>query len=176
MRTWVGIPLLACSLLVIGEDARGGVETTTTTVPTSSTTVTTTSTTTTTVPPDPCAGAPVGATFLSIACRLDVLVEGVAGDTAFGAFQPKLLKALGKAQTQVAEGEVYCIGADVKHAGKRLKKVRRALIQFSHRLRSRSARKKLAEETREPPALEADTLGADAQTLRDALICPPAEG
>jgi hypothetical protein len=50
--------------------------------------------------------------------------------------------------------------------------VARQLIQYSHRLRSHAARKKIPEAVREPLAQTADGIGADAKKLRSALRCP----
>jgi hypothetical protein len=48
----------------------------------------------------------------------------------------------------------------------------RRLIQYSHKLRTRSAQKKIPEEVREPLATDADLIQDDASMLRDTLACP----
>jgi hypothetical protein len=64
-----------------------------------------------------------------------------------------------------------CAAQDTKHAKSSLKKVVRQLIQYSHRLRSRSVRNKIDEAVREPLALEADAIQDDVRTLRETLGC-----
>jgi hypothetical protein len=64
-----------------------------------------------------------------------------------------------------------CAAQDAKHAKSSLKKVVRQLIQYSHRLRSRSARKKIDETVREPLAESADGIQNDVRELKDTLGC-----
>jgi hypothetical protein len=144
--------------------------TTSTTLATTTTTVTTSSTTSTT--PAGCAGVPVGPTFASLNCRLAALIEAVEAEPALGLLQAKLAKVAAKAKGRKEAAEAFCADANVKGAKRQLKKVVRKLIQFSHRLRSNQARKKVDESIREPFAEEADTIQDDARTLLGALTCP----
>jgi len=150
---------------------------TTTTLATSSTSTSTsvpgsTSTTSTTVPGD-CASVPVGPTFASIRCRLDALVAATTtSGPALGKLTDKLLNALDKAGVRLDAATSKCEAADGKHAGSDLKKLARKFIQYSHRLRTQSARKKIDEAVREPLAQAGDELREDTSELRGSLSCP----
>jgi hypothetical protein len=131
-----------------------------------------TSTTSTTLPAE-CAGIPTAATFPSIRCRLDALVEETtARGPSLANLTDKLLHALDKAGTRLDGARSKCAASDAKHAGSDLKKLARKFIQYSHRLRTQSARKKIAEEVREPLAQAGDELREDTSELRDSLACP----
>jgi len=145
--------------------------TTTTTATSTSTTVVTTSTTTSTVPAG-CDGVPVGPTFGSLDCRIADLIAQVEAETALGDLQPKLEQKLGKAKERTEQAEAFCLEPTLKRARSRLKQTVRAMIQFSHRLRSRAVRKKVPEEIREPLAASGDGIRDDASALRGALVCP----
>jgi septation ring formation regulator EzrA len=69
----------------------------------------------------------------------------------------------------VAESE--CAAGDTKAARKQLKKVVRKLIQFSHRLRTKNARKNIPEDVREPLAETTDGIQEHARELKDTLSC-----
>jgi hypothetical protein len=118
-----------------------------------------------------CAGIPVGPTFSSIDCRLDALIVAVGDEPALGTLQPKLVKTAQKAEARNQAGATACTGGDARKAGKQVKKVIRALIQFSHRLRSNSARKKVDAAIREPFIAAADAIQQDARTLKTSLSC-----
>lgn len=143
--------------------------TSTTTTLATTTTVTTTSTTTTV--PTGCAGVPVGPTFSSLNCRLAALIAAVEAEPGLGILQAKLVKAAAKAKERKEAAEVFCADGNVKGAKRQLKKVVRKLIQFSHRLRSNQARKKVEEAIREPFAEDADAIQNDARTLLGAVTC-----
>jgi hypothetical protein len=151
---------------------------TTATIPTTSSTSTSTplpgstSTTSTTLPGD-CAAVPVGPTFASIRCRLDALVDDTTvSGPSLANLTDKLLNALDKAGTRLDAARSKCAVSDAKHARSDLKKLVRKFIQYSHRLRTQSARKKIAEEVREPLAETGDQLRDDTSELRDSLACP----
>ena len=72
------------------------------------------------------------------------------------------------------ESRDLCAGDEVKKARQRLKQVGRALIQYSHKLRSNSARKRVPADVREPLAGEADAIGGDTKALRAKVDCPAA--
>jgi hypothetical protein len=129
-----------------------------------------TTTTTTTTLPGACQ-VPAGPTFLSLNCRLAALIATVQAETQLGKLQPKLVKAAQKAKQRKEVAEAKCAEGQTKPAGKQLKKVIRKLIQFAHRLRSKSARKKVAEEIREPLAAAADEIQQDARELKAQLAC-----
>lgn len=130
------------------------------------------STTSTTLPSGDCAFVPVGATFPSIVCRLAALVDDTEAATALGSLRQKALQPLGKAVDRTDDARSECASNDAKHARARLKQVVRQLIQYSHKLRTRAARKRADEAVREPLAAEADAIQADVRSLRAALACP----
>lgn len=138
-------------------------------VPSTTTTTATSTTTSTTLPG--CAGVPVGPTFASLNCRLADLIAAVQAESQLGRLQPKLDRAAQKAKSRKEAAEAACDAGSQKKANRQLKKVVRKLIQFSHRLRSRSARRKAPEEVREPLAAAADVIQADARALRDTVDC-----
>jgi hypothetical protein len=136
------------------------------------TSTSTTSPTTTTIPAGDCSGIPNGATFRSIDCRLAALLAATQAAGGLGALQAKVLVPLGKAKDRETAADGFCAGGDARHARARLKQVFRQLVQYSHRLRSHAARKKIDAAVREPLAQSADAIGGDAQTLRGRLACP----
>jgi hypothetical protein len=142
----------------------------------SSTTTTTTSpgatTTSTTMPTGDCGLVPVGPTFASIRCRLAALNDATTAATGLGNLQAKVLQPLGKAVDRTDEGQSLCASDDLKRTRTRLKQVVRQLIQYSHKLRSHSARKKVPAEVRDPLAAEADLIQADVRALRTSVQCP----
>jgi hypothetical protein len=127
-------------------------------------------TTTTTTLPGGCQ-VPVGPTFVSLNCRLADLIAAVQAETQLGKLQPKLVKAAQKAKQRKEAAEGKCAEGKTKPAGKQLEKVVRKLIQFAHRLRSKAARKKVAEAVREPLAETADEIQQDTRELKDELSC-----
>lgn len=137
---------------------------------TTTTTIATTTTTSSTLPGD-CTSVSDGPTFASLNCRLTALIAAVGSETQLGKLQPKLVKAAQKAKQRKEVAEGKCADGNAKASGKQLKKVVRKLIQFSHRLRSNAARKKVPEEIREPFAETADGIQQDARELRDELSC-----
>lgn len=141
----------------------GTATTTTTTTPTSSTTTSTTLA--------GCAGEPVAATFASIDCRLADLIAAVEGEPQLGKLQTKLDRAAGRARDREQMAAEACGTGSTRTAKRRLKKVVRKLIQFSHRLRSAGARKKVPEEVRTPLIDAASGIQTDAQQLRGSLDC-----
>jgi hypothetical protein len=102
---------------------------------------------------------------------LDALAEATQAAGDLGSLRAKVLVPLGKAQERTNEGRDLCAGSDRKKAKNRLKQVSRQLIQYSHRLRGKSARKFPAE-VRDPLAAAADQIGTDTKALRSALACP----
>jgi hypothetical protein len=77
-----------------------------------------------------------------LSCLQPSLIDAVGAEPGLGNLQPKLQKAAQKARQWKEAAEAACSGGNAKAARKQLKKVVRKLIQFSHRLRSNSARKK----------------------------------
>jgi hypothetical protein len=145
----------------------------TTTSTSSSSSTTAAPSTTTTLPAGSCAATPAGATFDSIACRLAALVEETKSESALGALQAKLQGTLGKAVDRTESARGQCASDETKAASSRLKQVGRQLIQYSHRLRGRSARKKVKNDALlEHLAGTADAIQRDVKSLRSVLRCP----
>jgi hypothetical protein len=128
--------------------------------------------TSTTLPASCGAGAPTGSTFASLACRLEVMVADVNAESRLGTLRSKAARAIAKATARETQAEAVCRDGMIKTARKRLKETIRALIQFSHLLRTRSARRKAPDEVRLPLAERADAIRADARALRADLACP----
>ncbi|MCW5891012.1 MAG: hypothetical protein KIT14_10720 [bacterium] len=140
------------------------VETTTsTTLPGDTTTTTSTTTpggdptTTTTTPPS---GCPTGATFGSIACRLDAL-EALLPSGA-GNLGAKLLARVTAARTALATAQA---GGAPGRIGKALKKVRKALAAFGRTLRTRKAQRLVPEPARTQLRDAGAALIADVRAL-----------
>lgn len=142
--------------------------TTATTVPSGATT------TTTTVPPGSCEGAPSGATFLSVRCRIGALRGSVTAEARIASYQQKLLPPLEDAGTRLDEAVQSCRAGDVKEARTRLKRAGQRMDDYTRRLRSLRARKQLRNvaELREQLAMTGQAIRDDVKTLRRALSCP----
>jgi hypothetical protein len=153
------------------------VTSTSSTVATSTSTVVTTTTastlaTTSTTVAGSCAGVPAGPTFRSLNCRLALLIEQTDAAEALGSLREKLLVPLAKAKARKEQAETQCAAGQTKQPRSRLKQVVRQLVQYAHRLRSLSARRKAPEEAREPLAQGADAVRLDAKELKRTLRCP----
>ena len=126
----------------------------------------TTTTTTTTLP----AGCGLSAaTFASILCRLDELIADVQGTAALGKQQAKLLQSAQSGRDKTTDAQSLSSAGKAKPAKKKLKKAARAVTSFVHRLSSRSARKSIPTETRQPLLDAAAPIAADLKTLSQSL-------
>jgi hypothetical protein len=147
-----------------------------TTSPSSSTAALPTSTSrpssTTTTLPAGCAGVPVGSSFASIDCRLADLLAAVQAASQLRNLQAKLAREAESAKQRTDAAESACAGGGTKVARKHLKIGIRDLIQFSHMLRTTSAKRRVPEPVRTPLVQAADAIKTDAQTLRGSLACP----
>jgi len=65
-----------------------------------------------------------------------------------------------------------CASGDAKKAKARLKQTVRGLIQYSHRLRSRSSRRRVDRGILEGLATSGDAIQRDARSLRTSVRCP----
>jgi CSLREA domain-containing protein len=128
-------------------------------------------TTTTTTQPG-CGGTPVSATFVSIDCRLDALLDDVNAESALGTFQPKLARNVEKARERKLDAEGVCRGSNLKKTKKRLQQSAKALTQFAHRLKGLPARRKLDAAVRQRFLDEAAPIEQDLRTLRGRVSCP----
>ena len=110
------------------------------------TTVTSTSAASTSTTSTTLSMCTVEATFGSASCRLDDLLERVGTDEELGDLRAKLVTALERASSLVADANVLCDAGDRRGATLKLRKAIRRLIQYGHRLRGLSARRSVAEE------------------------------
>src|SRR5262249_15738123 len=138
--------------------------TTTSATPVTTTTSTTTprpTTTTTTIPDsDSCETESDRPTFRSLDCHLAALLEVTETASGLGNLQERPLVALGKAKQRVDLAEGWCAKHKTRQANARLKQVAQQLAQYAQTLRGLSARKRVAEEIREPLAEAADRIRA----------------
>jgi hypothetical protein len=139
-------------------------------VPTTTSTSTPQLATTTTQPG--CGGTPVGATFVSIDCRLDALLADLNAETQLGTFKAKLIHNVEKAKERKLDAERVCRDANLKKTKKRLQQSAKALTQYAHRLNGLPARKKLETAIRQGFLDEAAPIKADLTTLRGTVSCP----
>ncbi len=141
------------------------------TVTTSTVTTTTTHTTTTTQPATACDGVPVGPTFVSIDCRLAILLGEVTGASALGTLQPKLLDQLQKAKTHKEKAEMLCRQASKRRTRKALRSAINKVGQFLGTLKSRKART-IPQAVKDALRTAADAIRVDMQALQRAVQCP----
>lgn len=151
--------------------------TTSTHAPTTSTTHAPTTTTThapttsTTLASD-CANVPDGPTFASIICRFEGLLALVNASPGLGAFGSKSAATLQKGLDRATEARDFCTHSDGKHAKQRLKQVKRAAIQYAHRLSGLSARKKIDSTLRASVLAPVKPLETDVDARRSKMSCP----
>lgn len=142
--------------------------TTTTVAPTTSTTtVTPTTSTTTTTVPGACDVR--SATFVSILCRLDVLVGQVQASGDLGRLKKGIEGAVTKARLKTQQGREQDAGGRTKKANTALKKAIRRMITFSHKLRSLNARRIIPPATSEAFLGQAAPIEEDMRALRVSL-------
>jgi hypothetical protein len=137
-----------------------------------STTVSTGSTTTTTLSGGLCDGIPAGPSFASIGCRLAALRDHANAESSLGKLQTKLRKKADVLGRRADEAGVACAAGKAGKAGKRLKQIVKGLAAFRRKLSSKAAEKQVDPTVRALFMAEAEPIGADAQSLRDALACP----
>ena len=124
------------------------------------------------MPPGDCAAVPVGASFASITCRLATLSGDTRNEPALGDLTDKLLHTLDKAVERIADARDTCAARDAKKTKTRLKQVAKALSQYSHRLRGRSAKKHVDPSILNALAGDADGIQSDAKQLKTEVHCP----
>jgi hypothetical protein len=143
---------------------------------TTTTTLSGGSTTTTTFP----SNCPFGATFSSILCRIAELAAATADSEALGSQKVRLEKTVAKANTLAMRARDRCADTEArnarKKAGKDLKKTAKKLSGYRRGLRSRRARKKLAEEVRSEFLARVEPVLADVKILRPIVDCPADAG
>lgn len=141
------------------------ISTTTTTV--SPSTTTSKSSTTTTIPPE-CAG---GASFESIACGVDALLDLVRPSSDLGRLHDGFVARLEDAQRAVAEAAAACAAGRRSEARHGLKTVERQMIVIRSRLRTRRTRRSVPKDLAGGITTAARDIGRDARTLRASLAC-----
>ncbi len=141
------------------------------TVTTSTVTTSSTHTTTTTQPATACEGVPAGPTFVSIDCRLVVLIADVQGASALGALQTKLLDQLQKAKMHKEQAEVLCRQASKRRTRNALRPAINKLSQFLATLGARKA-KTIPSALKDSLRTSAAAIRSDMQVLQRALQCP----
>ncbi len=134
-------------------------------------TTTTTATTTSTTQPGGCATEPVGATFVSIDCRLDALIAQVSGGSALGVLQPKLLDQIQKAKTHKEKAEMLCRQASKRRTRRALRPAINKVGQFLRTLASRKGHA-IPPAVRDGLGSAADAIRGDMQALQRAVQCP----
>jgi hypothetical protein len=139
-------------------------------VTTTTTTTNTTTTTTTTLP-----GCGPLVDFPSLLCQIEELLALTAGAGDLGSQKAGLVKNATKARDLATDGRSKCTDGSSKSqkkAGIQVRKVGRQLIGYERKLRSRKARKQLAESVRAFYLARVQPLLADVQSFRSALTCP----
>jgi CSLREA domain-containing protein len=138
---------------------------------TTTTTITITTTTTTTNLP----GCGPVVDFPSLLCHLEELLGSTADAGDLGSQKAGLVKNATRARELATDGQSKCADGSSKSrkkAGAQVRQVGRQLVGYERKLRSRKARKQLAESVRVFYLARVHTLLADVQTLRSALTCP----
>jgi hypothetical protein len=136
---------------------------------TTTTTPTTTSTVTTSTIPSVCTAEP---SFPSIACRIGSMLDLVRASAVLGPLQPGFVARFERAQQTVADGAAQCAAGQRAPAREALDRVDRQMLLIRARTRTHRARKII------PPALAvtiangAQSIGADADSLRRDVTCP----
>ena len=126
---------------------------------------------TTTLPPSGC-NLPDGATFTSVLCRIDALIERLIGASALDRLEPKLAKSLAKARIRIVQAETVCSDGDPRKTKKRLHQAAKALSRYVHRLDARSASKQLDDQLRRRFLQAGEAIAPDVDAL--GAQCPPA--
>jgi hypothetical protein len=139
---------------------------------TTTTTISGGSTTTSTFPTN----CPPGATFSSILCRIAEMAAATTASDALGKQKPRLEKTGTKANDLAMRGRERCGDTESKNpskkAGKDLRKTAKKLSGYRRGLRSRRARKNLAEDVRSQFLARVDPILVDTKTLRKSVDCP----
>jgi hypothetical protein len=129
--------------------------------------VTFTTVTTSSTIPDPCSGVPPGATFLSIACRLDELDVEISALGSVTPRAPKLRDRLSQATELATDASVSCAASDTKTAKKALKGSFKKLGRLRKLLKASKTIPTQAE-----LLSTVDGLRDDVRALRATLACP----
>jgi hypothetical protein len=114
--------------------------------------------------------------FNSLDCRLGALLDRVDGESDLGTFGPKLVRALSRARSDVDAASGMCASSQLKSARRRLKTAVRDMVQYTHRLKSLAARKKLPAALRNALLAAGDPIERDLGILKSRLQCPSEAG
>jgi hypothetical protein len=135
----------------------------------STTTPTTTSSSTTTSLPT---GCPLGASFASIACRVDALLALVRGATDLGPLQRSFVARVGRARHTLDAAADACRAGRSSQARSGLVALERQLTIIGSRTRTNRARSVIPSGLAEEIAGGADDIRVDVRPLVSALACP----
>jgi cob(I)alamin adenosyltransferase len=108
----------------------------------------------------------VGATFVSVLCRLDALIASVNAANDLGSAKTSLLNAVTKARGQA---QAASTATKAKSQKAQLKKCAKSLQAFGHKLATKKAKKAIPQGTRDALAGEATAIRADVLALRGSL-------
>jgi hypothetical protein len=103
---------------------------------------------------------------------LQALLDRVLAEEGLGTFQEKLQTKLELLIQRGNEGIEACREPKQGRAETRLKQIVKGLGGYRHKLSSRKARKKLDPVVRETFVDAGEPIRADAQALRETLVCP----
>jgi len=115
---------------------------------------------------------PVGPSFASVVCRLVSLREATDAADPLGNLKARVLVPLDRAMRRTDEARNACGDNVITGARTGLRLSLGELVQYVHRLRSGSTRRKVPVAVREPLASEGAAIAADMKTLRTSLVCP----
>ena len=107
-------------------------------------------------------------TFVSIDCRLDVLIATLEAATDLGKLKTSLLRSATAARDKKIAAETTD-PANAKKVKKLLKKAIRKMVSFNFRIRSLNARKQIPDATRLPLVEQGDGIHKDMKALRSSL-------
>jgi CSLREA domain-containing protein len=144
--------------------------TTTTSTVTVTTTSTTSGTTATTLPG--LGGCPIEATFESLNCRLDALIERLEAETDLGKLKTRMLKQARGAKKFKERAEDRCRSGSRKKTGRELRKAVSKARGLRSLLRSNKSRKTITSGLRTDLLGVADPIHADLKTLKKTVDCP----
>jgi hypothetical protein len=135
----------------------------------STTTPTTTSSSTTTSMPT---GCPLGASFASIACRVDELLALVRASADLGPLQQSFVARVGRAEHTLDVAGDACTAGRSSQARSGLAVLERQLTIIRSRTRTNRARSVIPSGLAEEIAGDADEIRVDVGLLLSALACP----
>jgi hypothetical protein len=110
--------------------------------------------------------------FPSLACRIDSLLELVRASSVLGPLQSGFVTRFERAQQVVADGAEQCAAGQRAAARLALARLERQMLVIRARTRTHRARKIIPASLAAEITDGARRIGADADSLGDALTCP----